>query len=161
MLLNTEEITSMFHFPIPTLSTPRISWLKAKSASPPENLPDATEGDGIELGDSIYRGETRSVRLLREDRRRHLYIVGQTGTGKSTLLQDMIRQDIEHGEGVGEVMEASRQRAQQGDEAGPQRMGLGGGRKVGRHTPANGREVAANGVGAGGDGHTPRMRFLS
>ena len=101
VLLNTEELASIFHFPIPSLSTPRIGWLKAKSASPPENLPDATEGDGIELGDSAYRGETRSIRLLREDRRRHLYVVGQTGTGKSTLLQDMIRQDIEHGEGVG------------------------------------------------------------
>ncbi|MDO8558116.1 MAG: type IV secretion system DNA-binding domain-containing protein [bacterium] len=101
MLLNTEEISSLYHFPISTLQTPRIGWLKAKTAPPPENLPEAEEGDGVTIGDSLFRGQARAVRMLREDRRRHLYVVGQTGTGKSTLLSEMIRQDIEKGEGVG------------------------------------------------------------
>ncbi len=103
ILLNTEEVTSLFHFPIPTLATPRIEWLKAKAAPPPENLPQSGEGDGVVIGDSLYRGQVNAVRMLREDRRRHLYIVGQTGTGKSTLLSEMIRQDIEKGEGVGVI----------------------------------------------------------
>jgi hypothetical protein len=101
MILNTEEIASVFHFPLPTTSTPRINWLKAKVAAPPENLPDEVEGQTVILGDSVYRDETKAVRLLREDRRRHFYIVGQTGTGKTTMISEMIRQDIERGEGVG------------------------------------------------------------
>ncbi|PJA84956.1 MAG: hypothetical protein CO145_00145, partial [Candidatus Nealsonbacteria bacterium CG_4_9_14_3_um_filter_37_13] len=56
--------------------------------------------EGIILGKNIFRGEERIVPILKDDRRRHFYIVGQTGTGKSVLLQEMIRQDIEKGEGV-------------------------------------------------------------
>ncbi len=96
MILNSEEIASIFHFPLPTLETPRIKWLKAKPASPPANLPE----DGLILGRNIYRGEERVIRIKRDDRRRHVYTIGQTGTGKSVFLQNMIRQDIENGEGV-------------------------------------------------------------
>ncbi|MDP3963257.1 MAG: type IV secretion system DNA-binding domain-containing protein [bacterium] len=103
MLLNTEEIASLFHFPLASTVTPRIAWLKSKAAPPPEDLPAASEGSHVELGESVFRGERASVRLLREDRRRHLYIIGQTGTGKSTMLAEMIRQDIANGEGVGVI----------------------------------------------------------
>jgi len=96
MILNSEEIASIFHFPLPTLETPRIKWLKAKPASPPANLPEK----GLILGKNIYRGEERIVRIKKDDRRRHLYTIGQTGTGKSVFLQNMIKQDIENGEGV-------------------------------------------------------------
>ncbi|OGM98793.1 MAG: hypothetical protein A2817_00205 [Candidatus Yanofskybacteria bacterium RIFCSPHIGHO2_01_FULL_39_8b] len=57
-------------------------------------------GDGIVLGKNIYRGEERIVRMTDGDRQRHLYIIGQTGTGKSTLMKAMIRQDIENGKGL-------------------------------------------------------------
>jgi len=96
MILNSEEVASIFHFPPSTLETPRIKWLKAKPAAPPANLPE----EGLILGRNFYRGEERAVRMKTDDRRRHLYIIGQTGTGKSVLLKNMIRQDIENGEGV-------------------------------------------------------------
>ena len=96
MILNSEEVASLFHFPLPTTATPKIKWLKTKPASPPANLPV----EGLILGKNIYRGDEKVVKIKRDDRRRHLYTIGQTGTGKSVFLQNMIRQDIENGEGV-------------------------------------------------------------
>ena len=96
ILFSSGEIASIFHFPSAALLTPFIKWLKARQAPPPPNLPK----EGIILGKNIFRGEERIVPILKDDRRRHFYIVGQTGTGKSVLLQEMIRQDIEKGEGV-------------------------------------------------------------
>lgn len=96
MILNNEELTSLFHFPNVALETPKVEFLKAKEASAPANLPQS----GLVLGYNFFRGATSQIRLQKEDRRRHLYIIGQTGTGKSGLLKNMIRQDIENGEGV-------------------------------------------------------------
>lgn len=90
------ELAGLFHFPSPVLMTPRIKWLKTKQAPPPADLPDK----GIILGKNIFRGEEKIIPVSKNDRRRHFYAVGQTGTGKSVLLQEMIRQDIENGEGV-------------------------------------------------------------
>ncbi|MBI5153457.1 MAG: DUF87 domain-containing protein, partial [Parcubacteria group bacterium] len=96
MYLSTEEIASFYHFPLPTTATPRVNFLKAKPAEPPPNLPK----EGIILGANTYRGTEKLVRLTPEDRLRHLYIIGQTGTGKSSLLNRMAKQDIEAGNGV-------------------------------------------------------------
>jgi len=97
ILLSSGELASIFHFPSPALLiTPYVKWLKAKQAPPPADLPR----EGIIIGKNIFRGEERLTPMLKDDRRRHFYIVGQTGTGKSVLLQEMIRQDIETGEGV-------------------------------------------------------------
>lgn len=96
MLLNTEELTSIFHFPNVPLDTPKIRQLKAREAAPPVNLPN----EGLLLGYNSYRGEKKDVYLLDDDRRRHLYVIGQTGTGKSVFLENMIVQDIEAGKGV-------------------------------------------------------------
>jgi len=95
MILCTEELTSIFHFPY-LLKTPKIKFLKAKSASPPANLPK----EGLILGRNFYRGTETIVRLQKEDRRRHLYIIGQTGTGKSAFLQNLIVQDIRENDGI-------------------------------------------------------------
>src|SRR3989338_4550673 len=95
-VLSSEEVTSLYHFPLATTHAPKLKFLKAKPAEPPANLP----GDGIVLGKNIYRGEERIVRMTDCDRQRHLYIIGQTGTGKSTLMKAMIRQDIENGKGL-------------------------------------------------------------
>jgi len=95
-VLSSEEVTSLYHFPLATTHAPKLKFLKAKPAEPPANLP----GDGIVLGKNIYRGEERIVRMTDGDRQRHLYIIGQTGTGKSTLMKAMIRQDIENGKGL-------------------------------------------------------------
>src|SRR3989338_8026314 len=95
-VLSSEEVTSLYHFPLATTHAPKLKFLKAKPAEPPANLP----GDGIVLGKNIYRGEERIVRMTDGDRQRHLYIIGQTGTCKSTLMKAMIRQDIENGKGL-------------------------------------------------------------
>ena len=95
-VLSSEEITSLYHFPISTTSAPKVKFLKSRPAEPPSNLPQ----EGIMLGKNVYRGEERMVRMTDDDRRRHLYTIGQTGTGKSTLMKAMLRQDIENGKGV-------------------------------------------------------------
>jgi GTPase SAR1 family protein len=95
-LLNTEEITSIFHFPSSYIKNPIIHWLSARSAPPPSNLPN----QGIILGENVYQGMKTTVRITREDRRRHIYVIGQTGTGKTTLLKNMVTQDIKNGDGV-------------------------------------------------------------
>ena len=96
MTLSSGELAAIFHFPSPQLLTPHIKWLKAKQAPAPDSLPE----QGLTIGKNIFRGEERMVRILDDDRRRHFYIIGQTGTGKSVLLQEMVRQDIEQGKGV-------------------------------------------------------------
>ncbi len=96
MLLGTEELASIFHFPTAALETPKVKFLKSGQAAPPANLPK----EGIILGRNVYRGEETVVRLQENDRRRHLYTIGQTGTGKSAFLQNMIVQDIKEGRGV-------------------------------------------------------------
>jgi len=96
-LLNSAEIATVFHFPHPLIVNSRIKWLKARSAPPPLNLPL----QGVSLGRSNFAGEEKDIRLEDEDRRRHVYIVGQTGTGKSSLLDRMFIQDIQQGKGAG------------------------------------------------------------
>lgn len=96
ILLNTEEIASLYHFPMSRHAAPTVRMTKAREATPPINLPRS----GILIGKSSFRGEEQDVRMLDEDRRRHFYTIGQTGTGKSTLLENMIVQDIRAGKGL-------------------------------------------------------------
>jgi len=97
-ILNIEELTSIYHFPTIYTKTPNIKSVKSRIVAPPINLPEK----GLNLiGKVNFRGEEKKAYLAsRNDRRRHFYIVGQTGTGKSGLLTEMIRQDIQNGEGV-------------------------------------------------------------
>ncbi len=97
MLLNTEELTSLFHFPGSELKTPNVKTIKSGQAAAPADIPE----QGILLGKNIYRGEETRIKIGANDRRRHMYIIGQTGTGKSTFLKNMIVQDIQQGNGVG------------------------------------------------------------
>lgn len=96
MILSSEELTSVFHFPNMPLETPRIKTLKAREAAPPPTIPH----DGLLLGYNVFRGEETKINMLDDDRRRHLYIIGQTGTGKSVFLENMIVQDLEAGRGI-------------------------------------------------------------
>ena len=96
MLCSSSELAGFFHFPWAEIFTPHVKWLKAKQAPAPDNIPET----GILLGKNVFRGVEKEIRSLEDDRRRHFYIIGQTGTGKSALLQEMIRQDIENGKGV-------------------------------------------------------------
>ncbi len=96
-LLVAEELASIYHFPNSRYNeTPIIKWLKYKVVPAPVNLPK----EGIELGYNLYRGEKRFVKFKRKDRRRHHYIIGQTGTGKSSFISSIVRQDIWNGDGV-------------------------------------------------------------
>jgi hypothetical protein len=91
MILDTEELASIFHFPISTTETPKINWLKSRIAPPPTDIPK----EGLVVGFSDFRGSKTEMRLSEDDRRRHLYIIGQTGTGKSTFIEEMAKQDAE------------------------------------------------------------------
>ncbi len=95
-LLNSEELASIFHFPLSTTETPNIFWLTAKIAPAPATIPT----EGITLGENVYRGVKQEIRIKRDDRRRHTYIIGKSGVGKSVLLANMAIQDIQNGEGV-------------------------------------------------------------
>ncbi|KKU26128.1 MAG: hypothetical protein UX39_C0012G0005 [Candidatus Magasanikbacteria bacterium GW2011_GWA2_46_17] len=96
MVANTEEMASLWHLPLPSTETPHIDWLMARKAPPPINMPK----EGIVMGRAVYRGEETLVRMKREDRRRHLYVVGKSGGGKSVFVQSLAVQDIQNGEGV-------------------------------------------------------------
>ncbi|MFA5754765.1 MAG: type IV secretory system conjugative DNA transfer family protein [Candidatus Paceibacterota bacterium] len=96
-ILDTEELTSVFHFPTPLTKTPNIKGVSSKVSAPPINLPS----EGLLLGYNEYREEKKDIKMKRDDRRRHMYIIGQTGTGKSSLLSSMALQDIQNGEGIG------------------------------------------------------------
>lgn len=98
-VLNTKEMSSLWHLPLPSTETPNIRWLLSRKAPPPSNLPK----EGLVLGKVKYRGQETMVRMLREDRRRHFYVIGKSGSGKSELLKSMAIQDIQNGEGVGVV----------------------------------------------------------
>lgn len=99
MILSSNELASVFHLPTPFTEIPRIKYLKSREAAPPPNLPK----EGVLIGLSRFRGETREVRISDDDRRRHLYAIGQTGTGKSNFLSNMILDDIRRGKGVGVI----------------------------------------------------------
>lgn len=96
MTMNTEEMASIFHLPTATTDIPNVTWLKSKEAPPPEILPTT----GLSLGQNIFRGSSKDIRITDEDRRRHLYLIGQTGTGKSVMLQNLAMQDMQNGKGL-------------------------------------------------------------
>ena len=98
-VLNSDELASIFHLPNKSIETAHIFWLNAKRAPAPSQIPS----DGMFIGKSKYRGVDRSIYIDEDDRRRHVYIIGKTGVGKSQLLEEMIIQDIEAGKGVGVV----------------------------------------------------------
>ncbi|HVW82408.1 MAG TPA: TraM recognition domain-containing protein [Candidatus Paceibacterota bacterium] len=96
MPLSLRELTALYHFPPQGLeSSPHLAQARFKDAPAPAALPQ----QGALLGVNRYRGAESKAYLEGEDRLRHLYVVGQTGTGKSTLLQNLIAQDIKAGEG--------------------------------------------------------------
>jgi hypothetical protein len=95
ILLSTEEIASIFHFPISTTQTPKIKWQKSGAAPPPLNIPS----EGLIIGYNDYRGTRTDIRMTDADRRRHLYAIGQTGTGKTAFLQELAKQDARSGKG--------------------------------------------------------------
>jgi len=95
-VLTSEELATIFHLPNKSITTPHIHWLTSKRAPAPSQIPQT----GLFLGKSTYRGLSKPVYIQKDDRRRHMYVIGKTGVGKSEFLKDMILQDIKNGEGV-------------------------------------------------------------
>ncbi len=95
-ILNTEELATIWHMPNKTVETPHIYWLPAKMAPATGGIPTS----GLYLGKSIYRGAERPIYLSPEDRMRHMYVLGRTGTGKTEFLKSMILQDMREGKGL-------------------------------------------------------------
>jgi hypothetical protein len=103
-ILNIEEIASVFHLPHTNVETPNIVWASSKTAEPPAKLPVLNgEPDHDEqisaFGLTDFRGLNQQFGLYRSDRSRHVYIIGQTGAGKSGLLELFALSDIYHNEG--------------------------------------------------------------
>lgn len=97
MILTPEELAGLYHLPnIKFNKAPNINWQNYKIAPPPHNIPK----EGLLLGHNLYRGVKTPIYMKNEDRFRHFYVIGQTGTGKSSILQVMIRQDFINGKGV-------------------------------------------------------------
>ena len=94
MPLNLKELATVFHFPEGVVSS-QLKQAKAGFAPAPMEM----GSEGILLGINSYRGKDTEIRMSREDRMRHMYVIGQTGTGKTTILKNMIAQDIRNGEG--------------------------------------------------------------
>ncbi len=94
--LNTLELTTLFHFPVTALSAPQLKQATGTTAPAPINIPK----EGVLMGMNEHRGVETPIYISREDRMRHFYAIGQTGTGKTTLLKNMIAQDIANGDGV-------------------------------------------------------------
>lgn len=94
--LNLKELTTMFHLPVMATTAPELKEAKAGVAPAPLNI----AGDGVVLGINDYHDKETMVRIGREDRARHFYVIGQTGTGKTSILKNMIVQDIRNGDGV-------------------------------------------------------------
>ena len=93
--MNLKELASVFHFPVGVGNQPQLKEAKAGIAPAPIEL--GTEG--IILGVNSYRGRDTEIHLAREDRIRHFYVIGQTGTGKTNIMLNMITQDIKNGDG--------------------------------------------------------------
>jgi hypothetical protein len=104
MILTVDELATLYHLPMWNLETPNIAWVRAKKLEAPPELPTPkNDGNITLLGRTNFRGEYKPFGIKMEDRRRHMYIIGKTGMGKSTVLENMIYDDIQKGRGVAVV----------------------------------------------------------
>lgn len=103
-ILNIEEVASVYHLPHTNVETPNIVWASNKTAEPPAKLPVVTGDPSIDenisaFGLTNFRGINHQFGMLRYDRSRHVYIIGQTGAGKSGTLELFALSDIFHNQG--------------------------------------------------------------
>jgi hypothetical protein len=95
-ILNAVELATIFHFPDQrAIPTSQLERQDSKQVDGPRNVPDK----GLLLGYNLFRGVKKPIRLAVSDRQRHMYTVGQTGTGKSTYLENLALQDMMNGDG--------------------------------------------------------------
>lgn len=103
-ILNISELASVFHLPHTSVETPNIVWANSKTAEPPATLPVITGNQTIDenisaFGLTNFRGINHQFGLNRRDRSRHIYIIGQTGAGKSGLLELFALSDTYYNQG--------------------------------------------------------------
>ena len=103
-ILNIEELASVYHLPHTNVETPNIVWASSKTAEPPSKLPIITgntlsDAEISAFGVTNFRGVGHQFGMLRYDRSRHVYIIGQTGAGKSGLLELFALSDIFQNQG--------------------------------------------------------------
>lgn len=95
-ILNSVELATIFHFPDQrNTPTSQLQRQASKQVDGPNNIPEK----GLLLGYNVFRGAKKEIRLSDKDRARHMYIIGQTGTGKSVLLENLALQDMLDGKG--------------------------------------------------------------
>jgi hypothetical protein len=95
-ILNAVELATLFHFPDQrSIPTSQLTRQESKQVDGPRNVPD----DGLLIGYNVFRGAKKPIRLGLGDRQRHMYVVGQTGTGKSVYLENLALQDMIKGNG--------------------------------------------------------------
>lgn len=99
-LLSHEEIATLFHPPTATVAAEQMQTMEFRELEPPPRFLSGTESGAVTFGRPLFRGDTRSIGMDADARRRHLYVVGSTGTGKSTLLLNLIHQDMLAGRGL-------------------------------------------------------------
>ncbi len=98
LILNIEELATLYHFPSSDIATPTISWIYSKKSEPPSNLP---VDDCTYIGHTLYRSKKVMFGIKNgDDRLRHMYLIGKSGVGKSSLFETMMSQDIHNGFGV-------------------------------------------------------------
>ncbi|MCX8009247.1 MAG: type IV secretion system DNA-binding domain-containing protein [Patescibacteria group bacterium] len=104
--MTTRELASLWHPPGASLSSIKnISWGAQMMGESPENLPIATENEDEKkqinfFAKTEYKNKLTTFGIKKHDRRKHIYVVGKTGTGKSTLIANMVINDMRNGEGV-------------------------------------------------------------
>jgi len=104
MILNCEELATIYHMPNLTVAVPNIDWITFKKLEPQQNIPKESEEKNLAvLGKTTFRGKTKTFGIKKLDRRRHIYVIGKTGMGKSTILENMLFDDIQKGKGVAVV----------------------------------------------------------
>lgn len=96
MILNSEELVSIVHLPTASVRSEKL----VREVKKTKAAPAVAIGHELVLGENVHQGKQVTVSLAKEQRLRHMYMVGATGTGKSTLLLNLIIQDIRQGEGV-------------------------------------------------------------
>jgi hypothetical protein len=95
-ILNSVELATLFHFPDESnIPTSQLERQGSRQVDGPRNIPD----EGFLLGYNLFRGVKKPIRIAIGDRQRHMYVVGQTGTGKSTFLENLALQDMIDGNG--------------------------------------------------------------
>jgi hypothetical protein len=103
MILNVAELATLFHFPNKNIQTPYIKWLLARRAPAADFVTSTFQKDYMYIGKNTYRGQYKEVFIKPEDRLRHFYVVGQTGTGKSGFMSGMMIRDMKMGHGCGYI----------------------------------------------------------